>query len=473
MGVPDWVQDSVFYQIFPDRFANGDPTNDPVNVHNWGEKPTIWHFQGGDLQGVVQRLGYLSDLGVNAIYFNPIFQASSNHRYNTSNYYKIDPKLGSMEDFQVLRDEVHQLGMRFILDGVFNHCGRGFFAFVDVMENQEQSPYRDWFHIKRFPLNAFKPGDARNYLGWYKLKSLPKFNTRNPHVRQYIFDVARFWINEGIDGWRLDVPNEIDDDTFWAEFRQVVKQANPEAYLFGEIWEVDPRWVDPDHFDGLMNYPLRDALMELLLKNTMSVKKFIEGIETIVNAYPRENTFAHYVPLGSHDTPRLATILNGDRRKLKLFYLMLFCFPGAPAIYYGDEIGLRGGKDPDCRRAFPWDEGKWDHDLRSYIQILISLRRATKTLRRGDIRFIPCDTPGVVVMARSLPHENTLLVFNATDTSLDFRLAVEGLDWPESQPIDNLLTKETHIVSEGCIGIHLSPYQGMILGKPRMGKRIL
>ena len=470
MGVPDWVQDSVFYQIFPDRFANGDPTNDPLNVQNWGEKPTVWDFQGGDLQGVLQHLDYLADLGVNAIYFNPIFQATSNHRYNTSDYYNIDPKLGSLEDFQVLRDEIHRNGMRLILDGVFNHCGRGFFAFVDVMENQEHSPYRDWFHIKRFPLNAYKPGDARNYLGWYKLKSLPKFNTHNPHVRKYIFNVARYWIDQGIDGWRLDVPNEINDDVFWAEFREVVKQGNPEAYLLGEIWKIGPRWVGPDYFDGLMNYPLRDALIGLLSTKTISAKDFIEGVGSMVNAYPKENTHAHYLPLGSHDTPRLATVLKGDQRKLRLLYLILFCFPGAPALFYGDEIGLRGGKDPDCRRAFPWDEGKWDHDLRNYIQQLIALRRETEALRRGDITFIPCDTTGVVAMARTLPHTNTLLVFNTTDASLDFRIPVEGLDWPESQPIDDLLTKEAHIVSDGCIGLHLPPYQGILLGKRMVGR---
>jgi glycosidase len=465
MSVPAWVQDSIFYQIFPDRFANGDPTNDPSNVQPWGEKPTVWDFQGGDLQGVIQHLDYLTDLGINAIYFNPIFQATSNHRYNTSNYYEIDPKLGTLEDFQVLRDEIHRRGMRFILDGVFNHCGRGFFAFVDVLENQEHSAYRDWFHIKRFPLQAYKPGDARNYLGWYKLKSLPKFNTRNPQVRKFIFDVARYWVDQGIDGWRLDVPNEIDDDSFWAEFRQVVKQANPEAYLLGEIWATDPRWVGPDHFDGLMNYPLRDALIELILEKNILANKFIKELGSLMSTYPRENTYAHYVPLGSHDTSRLMTVVKGDQRKLMLFYLMLFCFPGAPAIYYGDEIGLKGGKDPDCRRAFPWDEERWDHDLRNYIQQLISLRRKTASLRRGDVNFIACPTNGIVAMARTLQGSSTLMVFNATEKSIDFRLPVGEIGWTESEPIIDLLSKELYIISEGQISLQLSSYQGFILGK--------
>ncbi len=219
MSVPSWVQDSVFYQIFPDRFANGDPGNDPPNVQPWGSPPTIWDFQGGDLQGIIQHFDYLLDLGVNALYLNPIFHATSNHRYNTTDYYKIDPKLGDMGDFHALLDLAHRHNMRLILDGVFNHCGRGFFAFADVLENHQHSPYRDWFHINRFPVDAFSPGEARDYKAWWGIKSLPKFNTTNPDVRKYLLDVARYWIEQGADGWRLDVPNEIDDDPFWDEFR--------------------------------------------------------------------------------------------------------------------------------------------------------------------------------------------------------------------------------------------------------------
>jgi len=169
---------------------------------------------------------YLLDLGVNAIYLNPIFLSSSNHRYNTTDYYQIDLKLGTMKDFKVLLDVAHRNQVRVILDGVFNHCGRGFFAFNDILENQASSPYKSWFHINRFPVNAYSPGDAKDYVAWWKFKSLPKLNTGNPRVRKYIFDVARYWIEQGIDGWRLDVPNEIDDDSFWAEFRRIVKETN-------------------------------------------------------------------------------------------------------------------------------------------------------------------------------------------------------------------------------------------------------
>ena len=257
MTVPYWVKDAIFYQIFPDRFENGDCSNDPVNVQPWNAPPTGEQFKGGDLRGIIQRLDYLLDLGINAIYLNPIFQATSNHRYNTTDYYKIDPKLGDLSDFRALLDVAHRNGVRVILDGVFNHCGRGFFAFVDLLENQANSPYRNWFHPLAFPLDGYSPGDAKDYLAWWGFKSLPKFNTNEPAVRRYIFDVARYWIEQGADGWRLDVPNEIDDDSFWAEFRHVVKSVNQDAYLVGEIWTADPRWVGEGHFDGMMNYPFR------------------------------------------------------------------------------------------------------------------------------------------------------------------------------------------------------------------------
>ncbi len=191
MSVPGWVADAVFYQIFPDRFANGDASNDPRGVQPWGAPPTIWGFQGGDLRGVLEHLDYLSDLGINALLFNPIFQASSNHRYNTTDYFRIDPRLGTQDDFRALLDAVHQRGMRMVLDGVFNHCGRGFFAFYDLLENESHSPYVDWFHVKRFPLHAYGAGEAENYLAWWKFKSLPKFNTGNPKVREYLLSVAR------------------------------------------------------------------------------------------------------------------------------------------------------------------------------------------------------------------------------------------------------------------------------------------
>ena len=319
-------------------------------------------FREGIYRGIIQKFDYLLDLGINAIYLNPIFLASSNHRYNATDYYTIDPKLGSLEDFHSLIKHAHRSNVKILLDGVFNHCGRGFFAFNDILENQENSAYRDWFHIKKFPVNAYSTGETTDYLGWWGMKNLPKFNTANLKVRKYLMNVARYWIEQGADGWRLDVPNEINDDSFWEEFRMVVKDTNPEAYLVGEIWSTDIRWVGDGHFDGLMNYPVLDALIGLLVSNTMDVHQFSEKIDGLLSYYPRDHIYAMYVPVGSHDTERILTRM-ASIEKTKLVYLFQFAFPGAPAIYYGDEIGLSGGKDPDCRGAFLWDEKSWNFEL--------------------------------------------------------------------------------------------------------------
>lgn len=461
MAVSYWVQDAVFYQIFPDRFANGDPSNDPPNVQPWGAPPTIWGFQGGDLRGIVNHFDYLLDLGINAIYLNPIFQSSSSHRYNTTDYFRIEPMLGDTEDYHALIDVAHSNGVRIILDGVFNHCGRGFFAFTDILENQEHSPYRDWFHVQNFPPDAYSPGNAEDYLAWWGFKSLPKFNTTNPAVRRYLMSVARYWLRQGADGWRLDVPNEINDDDFWAEFRQTVKSVNPDAYLLGEIWTAEPRWVGDRHFDGLMNYPLRDALLRFLYAGTFSATEFADRLEGLLKMYPRQNAYSMYNALGSHDTERLLTKLEGHIEKAKLAYLTQFALPGSPAIYYGDEVGMLGGKDPDCRGAFPWDERQWNHDLRNFIKTLIAMRKRSTALRRGDFRRIftdphrPC-----YAFARCLGDEKVLVVMNASPDTSVVQLPVSGLEWPDGQALHNRLGQEEYRVAGDTVSVSLAPWSG-------------
>lgn len=462
MTTPYWVQDAIFYQIFPDRFANGDLRNDPPNVQKWGAPPTIWGFQGGDLRGILQHFDYLLGLGINAIYLNPIFAATSNHRYNTSDYYHIDPKLGTLEDFRTLIEAAHHNNVRVILDGVFNHCGRGFFAFVDVLENGGYSAYKDWFHIKHLPLDAYSEGDLRNYSGWWDHKSLPKFNTGNPEVRQYIFNVARYWIEQGADGWRLDVPNEIDDDGFWEEFRRVVKSANRDAYLVGEIWDVNPRWANDSHFDGLINYPIREALVYLLQgrENLTQFKKRLDGFFTV---YAHENIYAMYVPLGSHDTERIKTLLGNDIAKTKLAYQFQMAFPGAPAIYYGDEIGLEGGKDPDNRRAFPWHESDWNQELSQWIRNLIALRKRTSALRRGE--FVPLQAENdLYTFARTLGKETILMAMNASGRTHRTEIPCAGLNWGENRTVQNLMDGHRFTVSSGRIKIDLPAWSGIWIG---------
>ncbi len=462
MTTPYWVQDAIFYHIFPDRFANGDPANDPPNVQQWGTPPTSWGFQGGDLRGILRHIDYLLDLGVTAIYLNPIFQSSSTHRYDTYDYFKIDPKLGTLEDFHALVETAHRNNLRLLLDGVFNHTGRGFFAFVDVLENGENSPYKDWFYIKKFPLDAYSPGEAQNYQAWWSHKSLPKLNVGNPQVRRYLLDVARYWIEQGADGWRLDVPNEIDDDAFWEEFRQVVKSVNRDAYLLGEIWTINPRWANDTHFDGLMNYPIREALLALMQGRDNAVQ-FAERIDAVVNAYPHENLFAMYTPLDTHDTERFKTSVGGSREKTKLALLFQMAFPGTPGIYYGDEIGLEGAGDPDSRRAFPWEETSWDQELRTWVKSLIALRKSLPVLRHGDfVRLLAED--GMYACARLLGEENVLVAMNASGRARQFEVPCTAMSWKDGQVVEHLITHNKLTVKSGQVKFTLPPWSGTWIG---------
>jgi cyclomaltodextrinase len=464
MTVPEWVFDAIFYQIFPDRFANGDVRNDPPNVQRWGATPTIRGFQGGDLQGVIDRFDYLLDLGINALYFNPIFQATSNHRYNTTDYFNIDPKLGSMEDFHSLIQLAHKHDVKVILDGVFNHCGRGFFAFQDLLENQEHSPYRDWYHVRHFPVRAYGPGKAQDYAAWWEFKSLPKFNTDNQEVRSFLMKVARYWIEQGADGWRLDVPNEIDDDSFWAEFREVVRKANHQAYLLGEIWEISPRWVGEGHFDGLMNYPFRDELIKFNVKGTISAKQFTSNLEKLLASYPQEHNLAHLLPLGTHDTERLLTVSSGDKKRVRLMTLIQFFFPGVPNIYYGDEIGLEGGKDPDCRRAFPWDEEVWDMQYRSFLKKLIQIRHHYPQLRRGTFeRLMENDKDQVLIFVRSLNEHKAFLIVNASEKELHLQLSPSDLNTSLRGSVWDAMNEREISLETTNIEFNLPALDGLIL----------
>ncbi|MHC1740902.1 MAG: glycoside hydrolase family 13 protein [Anaerolineaceae bacterium] len=463
MSVPSWVKDSIFYQIFPDRFYNGDVTNDPANLVEWNSKPTIYSFHGGDLRGIIDRFYYLIDMGINAIYLNPIFLSASNHRYNTTDYFQIDPKLGNLQNFKSLLDVAHRNQVRVVIDGVFNHCGRGFFAFNDILENQANSAYIDWFHIKKFPVDAYSPGDATTYLGWWKYKSLPKFNTDNEKVREYILNVARFWLEQGIDGWRLDVPNEIDDDRFWATFREIVKKTNPEAYLLGEIWDGDNRWVGDTHFDGLMNYPVRTLILDLLTEK-QNANKFMFGIHSWLNHFPFENSYAMYNLLGSHDVERLFSLIYKSVEKMKLAFLILFTIAGAPAIYYGDEIGMEGGADPDNRRTFSWIETDWNIEIFQYVKNMIRIRSEKAALRRGSFEVLQVSDDNIFAFVRKEDSDVAFIVGNASGQSakamLDLSIYLPTGVHRLRNVLGNEVFEELH---GGILTLNLNRWTGMIL----------
>jgi neopullulanase len=469
MTFPSWLQNALFYQIFPERFAKGEPSIQLANLQPWGAPPTHSGFQGGNLNGILQKMDYLQELGINAIYLNPIFLSPSNHRYNTSDYFSIDPRLGNLSDFQAFIQAAHTRGMRVVLDGVFNHCSRGFFPFVDILENGPESGYLDWFHIQKFPLQAYTPGKAQNYLGWWGYKSLPKLNTDNPGVRRYIFDVARYWIDQGADGWRLDVPNEIDDDQFWAEFRQIVKTANPEACLIGELWETAPRWVNETHFDSLMNYPLRAGILGLLMRpgiphsgpaiQPISINQFAVRVEELIHIYPPSHAYGMYNLLGSHDTERIFTLLEGDIEKIKLAFAFLYAYPGAPAMYYGDEIGLTGGRDPDCRKAFPWEEHAWNLAFHSYSKRLIHLRKSIPALRYGDYhRIVLNEENRCYAFARRFDQDYVLIILNLSDQMRKFDIPGDNLGWLDQSMIHDILSNHPVQHYEGKLQLQLPPW---------------
>jgi cyclomaltodextrinase / maltogenic alpha-amylase / neopullulanase len=461
---PDWVQDAIFYQIFPDRFARSS-RNPASNLpfEPWDSPPTPHGYKGGDLYGIVEKLDYLKELGITALYLNPIFSSASNHRYHAYDYYTVDPLLGGDAAFKELLEKAHRKDIRIILDGVFNHASRGFWQFHHVLESGDGSPYRDWFlfdperlsrkkHWGAYPgpqeLKALQQEDsitAIGYRGWWNLPALPKFNTNTPVVREYLFGVAEHWIRLGIDGWRLDVPTEIDDDSFWQEFRGRVRAINPEAYIVGEIWHESHRWLKGDQFDAVMNYdvtkpvlaffPGKHLDMQVLhqqsnyhgIQHSIDAHEFANHIDHNLNLYKPDITYAQLNLLDSHDTPRYLSCASGDKDSLKMAWLFMFAYPGAPCVYYGDEIGMEGEHDPDCRRAFPWDESEWDTSLLSYVGELVSLRKEKPALRRGDFRRL-WSANGTYAFSRSLDGETFVVAFNVSDSQQQAMVAYEGQD---------------------------------------------
>ena len=410
MTFPTWTKDAIFYQIFPDRFCRSAKYKAVGKFVDWDTLPTRENMFGGNLAGIIDKLDYVASLGVNAIYLCPIFKSNSNHRYHTVDYFEIDPVLGTLKDFDKLVKKAHTLGLRVILDGVFNHCSRGFFQFNSLMELGKNSPYVDWFHVHGWPLHAYsgKP----NYDCWWGFPALPKFNTDNPDVREYLFSVGEYWMKRGIDGWRLDVPNEIDDDSFWQEFRRRIKAINPEAYIVGEIWDEPSRWLKGDQFDGVMNYPLRRAVLAYLFdEKPIDLPELAKRLR---EAFPKDRFGVPMNLLGSHDTVRLSSLPCSNLQRVKLAFAILFFLPGAPCVYYGDEIGMEGGKDPDNRRTFPWDklsDGRRSPIFR-FLNELITIRNAERVLRDGKLE-IACSA-GNLNIVRTLGKKKMTLAISAS-----------------------------------------------------------
>jgi cyclomaltodextrinase len=460
IDAPDWVADTVFYQVFPDRFAASNRVVKPGPLEPWDAPPTQAGYKGGDLVGLAGRLDELTDLGISGLYLNPIFSATSNHRYNAYDYLEVDPLLGGEAAFRELLDAAHARGIRVILDGVFNHSGRGFWPFQHVIEAGLASPYRDWFYldpdvvdgqrgIDAYPVGWTDGSHVRTgYRAWWGIPSLPKLRVENPAVREYLFGVAEHWLRFGIDGWRLDVPEEIEDATFWPEFRTRVRAINPRAYLVGEIWEEAPDWVRGDRFDAVMNYPLGVAILgfvggpsldhEVIAGQANYARDLValDGptfgahVERLMGLYDPAVTAVQFNLIGSHDTPRARTVMGGDATALRLATVLQLTLPGAPSIYYGDELAMEGRADPDCRRAYPTDvaaAGPEAVATRELVRAVVAARREHSALRRGMVRVAAASERAVAIF-READGRRALVALNAGDALTSLELGAGGAD---------------------------------------------
>jgi glycosidase len=450
---PMWVRDAVFYQIFPERFANGDPKNDPKGSMPWGSEPEVNNFMGGDLDGVRQRLPYLKALGVNAIYFNPIFTATTNHKYNATDYMHVDPAFGGDAAFRRFLKAAHQQGIKVVLDGVFNHTGTSHAFFQDAVKRGAKSPYWNWYHFDGYPVvMSPKP----NYEAWWGFAELPKLQVaKNPAVANYIYQVEEHWLREGIDGWRLDVPNEIDSDAFWQGFRQRAKAINPDAYIVGEIWDPAQRWLKGDQFDAVMNYQWRNAMLKFFATHEIDAATFDANQRALAEQYDPAITAVMFNLLDSHDTVRFLTDAGGDVNRLKLAATYQMTTGGAPVIYYGDEVGMQGGKDPDDRRCFDWNSHHFNMDvMKTYVE-LIALRHAHPALRTGTTatRFAKGN---MLAYTRTQGADKWLIALN-TGPSIE-RVDLDLTGWvPEGTKLENQVGAGTALVKNGHASLKLDP----------------
>lgn len=499
-AAPDWFGRGVSYQIFPDRFCRSrvpDPAGlvgDRTVHENWQDTPEFRpdergeirnrDFFGGDLAGIISKLDYLKSLGVTTLYLNPIFEAASNHRYNTADYMAIDPMLGTAEDFRALCREAHARGMRVLLDGVFNHTGSasryfnadGFYPELGAAQSKD-SPYYNWYHFTHWP---------DSYDAWWGIKTLPAVEENQASYRDFIIrsedSVVRHWLRCGADGWRLDVADELPDD-FIAELRQAMDAEKPDCLLLGEVWEDGSNKIAYDRrrkyllgreTHGLMNYPFRTAALDWLCGGDAAA--FRESMEQLRENYPSPAFYSAMNFLSTHDTPRILTLLGGEptpadkaeraaarlspagrelaRRRLMLGTLLLYTFPGSPTVYYGDEAGMEGYEDPLNRRAFPW--GAEDEELLRWYRKLGQLRGGRPSLQRGDICYLYADGSGLA-LRRQWDSEVTTAAMNSGKEPLTMTLS-----WPHPIATD-AMTGQQFLADHGTVRLILPPVSGVLL----------
>lgn len=414
--VPEWLKHAVVYNIFPDSFASekrgirGVPSETP-----WRDGLTLKSRLGGSLRGITENLDYIAGLGFNCIYLNPIFTAGEYHRYDTLDYFHISPSLGTDDEFRDLVERAHGTGLRVVIDGVFNHCSWRFFAFDDVVRNGEASRYKDWFYDLTFPVTRPSGGARPGYASFAYEPKMPKLNTSNPEVRDYFLKVCAHWIGEyHVDGWRLDVANEVDRE-FWRAFRRTARALNPDSVMIGEIWENAESWLRGDMFDSAMNYDFRKHCREFFALGAIDAAQFSARVAQMLHRYPTGVVQGQLNLLDSHDVSRFLSLCGGDVRRLQLAEVFLFTTPGAPCVFYGDELGMSGEREAEYRGPMPWNDPPCD--LRAFFQRLAALRRGDDLLALGSWRTL-CADGWLYAYERRLGNRSVIVALNAGHQSV-------------------------------------------------------
>ncbi|MBL8047758.1 MAG: alpha-glucosidase C-terminal domain-containing protein [Chthonomonas sp.] len=471
--VPSWVEKTVFYQIFPDRFENGSKANDPKDTEDWKKGvPTYSNWFGGDAEGIRQRIPYLQGLGVNSIYINPVMLGNSNHRYDPCDFYKIDPPFGTNDEFINLTRELKKAGIKTVLDQIFDHVGIKFPQFLDLLKNQEKSKYKDWFFVKSWPVEV-RPNPP--YEGWWGTEYMPKVNMNNPEVREYMFSSIAFWMSRAeLAGWRMDVANEVPME-FWREFRKYVKKIDKDAYLVGEVWYNAAPWLGGDQWDASMNYPFRDQAVRFIAQSNISASQFANGLMQVYHFTAPQVARNQLNLLSSHDTERFIHLAGGNRQLQMLGATLQMTWVGAPSIYYGEELGMPGGKDPDNRRPMMWDEAKPSNEIYSHYRKLIALRTRSAVLASGEPVILSADdAKKSMAYARVLGNEAIVTVLNRSDQPQTLDISLSKL--PEAarramgaSPREFFTGNSVSIQSANKLRVTVPPLSAALVGTPGSG----
>ena len=415
--VPQWAANKVVYQIFPSRFAS----TQPVDKKLWYKAPiTPMDDLHGNLRGIIEHLDYIKDLGIDVVYLTPIFKSNSCHKYDTIDYYQVDPSFGTTEDLKELVQKSHERGMKVVLDAVYNHTGREFFAFQDILEKGEKSKYLDWYFIDELPLKG-EWGEIPNFKCFGYYGGMPKLNLKNPEVEKYITDVACYWIKEcDIDGWRLDVGDEI-SHFFWKNFRKAIKAVKKDMLIIGEIWHYAGDFLEGDEWDTVMNYPFYLNLIDLLADEKINVSQFVQNLGYLKGRLNKKCYPLMWNLIDSHDTARFLHLCNDNKKKQHLAAAFQLLLPGMPMVYYGDEYAMPGANDPDCRRGMYWDEEYQDKEMYNWYKKLMQIRKTHACIVEGElIETIANDEADTIVLIRKSGEETLAMIFNCGSSTKEF-----------------------------------------------------